>query len=250
MSFRDHFSRQAAEYARYRPTYPAALFEVLAGLAPARDLAWDCGTGSGQAARMLADHFQRVIGTDASADQIANALPHERVEYRVEPAEETSLLPGSVDLIAVGTAVHWFDFDEFYAEVRRVGRPGAILAVWTYHLVSIAPAVDRYTERYYRDILGSYWPERIDYLDKGYRTLPFPFDEIAPPDIKMETQWTLDHLIGFLASWSAVKSYLEEHGRHPLDEIVDGLRESWGDPARLRKAIWPLHFRIGRLSNQ
>lgn len=247
MPFEDHFSRLASQYAKYRPAYPGALFEALAELAPARHLAWDCATGNGQAALELAKRFEQVIATDASAEQIANAAPHERIEYRVEPAEHTSLDPASVDLITVGTAVHWFDFDAFYAEVRRAARPGGVIAVWTYHLVDIDPAIDPLLDRYYRDILGRYWAERIDYLDKKYRHLPFPFDEIEPPEVRMETDWTLDELLGFLASWSAVKGYVEDHGHHPLDEIVDGLKEGWGPPERRRTVVWPLHFRIGRI---
>jgi len=90
MSFKDHFSKQAADYARFRPRYPREMFEYLGRIAPSRALAWDCATGNGQAAVGLAAVFERVIATDASEKQIANAEPHERVEYRVAPAEESA----------------------------------------------------------------------------------------------------------------------------------------------------------------
>jgi SAM-dependent methyltransferase len=245
--FEDHFSRLADQYAAHRPGYPEALFDYLASLAPDRRLAWDCGTGNGQAAVALADYFEKVMATDASAEQIANAFAHERVHYAVEPAEKTSLLEGSVDLVTVGVAVHWFDFDAFYAEVRRVTKPGGVLAVWTYHLPVIEPAVDACLERYYRRTLAGYWPERIRYLEERYRTLPFPFGEIEAPPFEAKAAWQLEELVGFLSSWSATRKYAEREGRHPLPDIMDELEEAWGDAAQERVVRWPLHMRVGRI---
>jgi SAM-dependent methyltransferase len=248
MSFQDHFSKQARLYAEHRPSYPEAVFAYLAGLAPARDLAWDTGAGNGQVAVQLSRHFNRVIATDASAEQIQNAFPHPKVQYRVEPSEKTSLPTDSVDLITVGVAVHWFDLDAFYAEVRRVGKPGAILAVWTYHLPAIEPAIDRLMKEYYSETLAGFWPEDIHYLDENYRTLPFPFHEIDPPAFDMQTEWTLPAAIGFMASWSGTQRYLASQGRNPLDEILPELRDAWGDEDHSRLVKWPLYFRIGRIS--
>lgn len=212
MPFRDHFSKQAGDYARYRPRYPQALFDYLAERSPSRELAWDCGTGSGQAAIQLAERFERVIATDASREQIEQAIPHPGVEYRVEPAGKTSLQAGSADLITVGIAVHWFDFEPFYDEVRRVGKPGALLAVWTYHFPEVFPAVDRVVARYYYEVLAGYWPERIHYLEESYRTLPFPFKELIPPEFFIEMNWDLSDLFGFMNSWSATRRYTEKNG--------------------------------------
>ena len=198
--FQDHFSNHADQYARHRPRYPDALYDYLAALAPARENAWDCGTGNGQVAVALADRFAKVIATDPSSEQIAQAFSHKRLQYRVEPVEATSLDHKSIDLITAGTAVHWFDFDRFYAEVNRVGTAGAILAVWTYNFPIIQPDVDAWISGYYRDTLAGYWPERIRYLEDHYKTLPFPFEEIDPPEFTMEARWDLDCLIGFLAS--------------------------------------------------
>ena len=248
MKFRDHFSEQAKEYARHRPTYPGAMFDYLSSLSPARELAWDCGTGNGQAALALAKRFQHVIATDASAAQIEHAFPHERVEYRVEPSEQTSIAPESVDLITVGTAVHWFDFAAFYEEVRRVGKPEGILAVWTYHFPVIDPAIDRWLEHLYWVTLKGFWPERIHYLEERYQTLPFPFEEIRSPTFEMEASWTLGDLIGFVASWSAVRKLLEARGGTGLEVQVKELESIWGKETEAKKIRWPLHFRIGRVS--
>lgn len=247
MSFRDYFSEKAQEYAKHRPGYPQALFDYLATLAPGLRRAWDCGTGNGQAALKLAEHFVEVIATDASAEQIENAFAHDRVRYRVEPAESTSIAGGTVDLTTVGTAVHWFEFDGFYEEVRRVSKPGAVLAVWTYHLPAVSPAVDRVLERYYGEVLDGYWPERFDYLRKRYRTLPFPFAEVESPDFPMHAEWSMHEMVGFMASWSATRTYMEKEGHHPLEIVLDELREGWGREDQKRTVQWTLYTRVGRL---
>lgn len=244
--FEDHFSRQSRQYAQYRPTYPIEIYAYLASLAPGRSLAWDCGTGNGQAALGLADHFAQVHATDASAEQIKLAQPHERVSYHVEPAEHVSLGDSSTDLVTVAVAIHWFNFDEFYREVKRVLRPDGILAAWTYSLTEISPEIDALVHHYYRETLQGYWPERIRYLEEEYKTLPFPFDEIHPPAFRMEARWTLDQFAGFLDSWSATQRYRAQHGRHPLEGIWEQLLAAWGNAQEPRLIRWPLHFRIGR----
>lgn len=244
--FEDHFSRQSGQYAQYRPSYPAEIYTYLASLAPGRSLAWDCGTGNGQAALGLADHFAQVHATDASAEQIKLAQPHERVNYRVEPAEHVSLRDSSADLVTVAVAIHWFNFDEFYREVKRVLRPEGILAAWTYSLTEVSPEIDALVDHYYHETLQGYWPERIRYLEEEYTTLPFPFDEIQSPSFRMESRWTLDQFAGFLDSWSATQRYRARNGRHPLEGIWEPLLAAWGDAKQTRLIRWPLHFRIGR----
>lgn len=244
--FEDHFSRHSRQYAEYRPTYPIEIYAYLASLAPGRSLAWDCGTGNGQAALGLADHFEQVHATDASAEQIKLAQPHERVTYHVEPAEHVSLRDSSTDLVTVAVAIHWFNFDEFYREVKRVLRPEGILAAWTYSLTEISPEIDALVDHYYHETLQGYWPERIRYLEEEYKTLPFPFDEIQPPAFRMEARWTLNQLAGFLDSWSATQRYKAQNGQHPLEEIWEQLLAAWGHAEETRLIRWPLHFRIGR----
>lgn len=225
------------------------MFDYLASLAPARELAWDCGTGNGQAALALAERFLRVVATDASPDQIRHAFEHERIDYRVEPAEATSIADRTMDLVTVGTAVHWFDFDRFYTEIRRVAKPGGVLAVWTYHFPhSLGTGLDRALERYYHETLRGFWPAEMHYLEEHYRTLPFPFDEIDAPPFTMEADWTLEDLTGFMSSWSASQRYREHHGRDPLEEVGEALSSAWGSSNARRRVSWPLHFRIGRVS--
>jgi SAM-dependent methyltransferase len=250
MRFEDLFSRQAQVYARFRPRYPDALFAYLASIAPTHDLAWDCATGSGQAALGLAGHFKRVAATDASVQQIAHALPGETVKYWVGPAEHTALPSRSVDLVTTAQAVHWFDLDAFYQEVQRVLKPAGVLAVWCYHLAQIDPAIDRILAAFYFEVTGPFWPSRIRLVDEHYRSLSFPFDELIPPAFVMEADWDLSGLTGFLNSWSVVQTFIEARGRHPLKEIQQDLLAAWGEPNRKRRVQWPLYFRIGRVSTQ
>ena len=183
MSFKDHFSNQAADYARFRPRYPREMFEYLGTTAPGRKLAWDCATGNGQAAVELAEVFDRVIATDASEKQIANAQPHERVEYRVAPAEESSVESDSIDVIVVAQALHWFDLDRFYAEARRVLKPRGVLAASAYNLLRIEPAIDAIVDRYYHEVVGPFWPPERK-LVENFGDLPFPFHESSRRKLK------------------------------------------------------------------
>ncbi len=246
-SFKDHFSTHASAYARYRPGYPEALFAYLASLSPARDLAWDCATGNGQAAHGLASHFARIVATDASADQIANAAPHERIVYHVAPAAQSPLEPHSADLVAVAQAIHWFDHDRFYAEVRRVLKPGGALAVWTHDLLQITPPVDTVIMKLYEDIVGPYWLPERRLVEAGYRTIPFPFEEIQPPAFDIDLAWSLDDLLGYLGTWSATRRFMNAHGANPVDQIAEELTLAWGDAAGKKPTHWPLHLRVGRV---
>ncbi len=246
-TFKDHFSGRAAAYTRYRPTYPAELFAWLASLTAGHDLAWDCGCGNGQAAVALAERYARVVATDPSREQIANAIPHERVDYAVAPAEESGLAPASIDLIVVAQALHWFEFDRFYAEAERVTRPGGVLAAISYGEVRVEGAADAVVSRFYHEVIGPYWPPERRYVDEGYATVPFPFPEIAPPSFAMEVTWDLEHLVGYLGTWSAVKEYERQAGVNPLELVGPELAAAWDDPATPRTVWWPLALRVGRV---
>jgi SAM-dependent methyltransferase len=244
MSFKDHFSKQAADYAKFRPRYPRELFEYLGNIASSRQFAWDCGTGNGQAAVGLASMFDHVVATDASEKQIANAEPHERVEYRVVAAENSGIKSATVDLIMVAQALHWFDLNHFYTEARRVLKPNGVVAASAYNLLHIEPAIDEVVNRYYYDVVGPFWPPERKLIEQ-FADLPLPFHEIDPPKFEMTAHWNLDHLVGYLRSWSSTQRFIAETDGNPLEQINDELRTGWGDPQRTRKVRWPLTLRIG-----
>lgn len=245
--FNDHFAPVATDYARFRPIYPQSLFAWLAENAPGRNLAWDCGTGSGQAARDLAGYFERVIATDASQAQLDAALPHPRIEYRVASAEASGLPVATVDLITVAQALHWFDLDRFYAEARRVLRAGGVLAVWSYGVFTVeGSAVDACLQGFYRETVGPYWPPERRWVENGYQTLPFPFPGIRSPNFHMTTAWSLSELLGYVRSWSATARYIRERSEDPVDALTKKLIPLWGDPRIQRQVTWPLVLRVGR----
>ncbi len=245
-AFPDHFSAGSPDYARYRPDYPDRLFDYLAGLAPARRRAWDCATGSGQAALGLARRFAQVIATDASAEQIGAARPHRRVRYRVAPAEESGLEGGSVELVTAAQALHWFDRPRFWSEVRRVLVPGGVVAVWCYDLLRAGARVDVAVNRLYRDIVGPYWPADRALVEQGYRTIEFPFEEVEPPSFRMEKRWSLSDLVGYLGTWSATRRYGQVRGEDPIGLVRADLTRAWGPPERVRRIRWDLALRVGR----
>ena len=245
MTFRDHFSRAAPDYAAFRPRYPAALFAHLASLAPSHDAAWDCATGSGQAALALAGHFARVVATDASAAQLAAATPHPRVEYRVAPAEASGLAPSSVQLVTVAQALHWLDQEAFHAEVRRVAGPGGVVAAWGYGLFRLAPGVDALVDRFAHETLGDWWPPERRHVDAAFRSLPWPHDERPFPATAMEQRLTLGAVAGYLRTWSATLRYREALGHDPVEAFARELAAWWGDPAVPRMVRWPLFGRVG-----
>ncbi|MGH7856890.1 MAG: gluconokinase, GntK/IdnK-type [Candidatus Binatia bacterium] len=246
MSFADHFSKDPAGYAEFRPRYPASLFDFLASQSPGRRTAWDCATGNGQAALELASRFERVIATDASAAQIGSAFRHPRIEYRVAPAEASGLEAGSIELLTVAQALHWFDRDAFWKEAKRVLVPEGVIAFWFYGLARIAPALDAAIGRFYSDTVGPYWPPERRLLERGSRAIELPFASISAPRFAIESSLTLDGLAGYLRTWSATRRYVEHHGTDPVAGLVAELRPLWGPPEAPRRARWPIDLRLGR----
>jgi SAM-dependent methyltransferase len=247
VAFKDHFSAQAGQYTRFRPRYPHQLLEFLAESVPVRHRAWDCGTGNGQAALALAEFFDQVVATDPSPQQIAHASPHPKVTYLVSTAEQCPLPTATVDLVGVAQALHWFDLERFYAEVRRVARAGGTLAVWSYGLATITTEVDDVVAYLYEDVLGHYWPPERKVVEKGYATIPFPFVELAVPGLTMTAHWDLRDFVGYLGTWSSTQRFIARHGRDPVDELLPKLKEAWGGDNKVREIHWPLNVRAGRV---
>lgn len=246
MGFKDHFSKQASDYERYRPRYPAELADFLAGLAPGRALALDVATGNGQAALELARHFELVLASDGSRAQLAHAQPHARVRYLRHHAERLPYRDGCADLLAAAQAAHWFDFARFHAEVRRVLRPGGVCALWTYEKFRVDAAVDACVDAFYADLIGPYWPPERRHVEQAYRSLPFPYAELAAPEFVLESRWSLERTMQYLGTWSAVQRYRDANANDPLPALARELAARW--PAEgVATLRWPIHLRIGRV---
>ncbi len=248
MNYIQHFAQNPADYLQYRPDYPAALFQYLASLCENHLLAWDCGTGNGQAAIPLAGIFEQVVASDVNQEPLNVALQKNNLSYHCWPAEQTDLEDSSVDLITVAQALHWFDLNSFYAEARRVAKPHGVLAAWCYSLGSVSPAIDKVIQKLYHDILGdAFWPKERRYLDTAYKTISFPFKKLKTPTFQAQKDFRLIELIGYLQTWSAVKEYQQRMGQNPLELILPELTAAYGDPETVITMRWPLHLLVTNL---
>lgn len=245
--FKDHFSTGSEDYAAFRPVYPFKLVDELAKVSPGRRLALDCGCGTGQLSTLLAERFEAVVATDASAAQIDKAEPHKRVTYRVALAEDSGLADGSVDLVTVAQAAHWLNLERFYEEVRRVAAPGGAVALIAYGMLSVDAEVDAVVGRFYEETVGPYWPPERRLVEEGYQSLPFPFAEVELPGLQMEAFWTLSGLLGYLRTWSASKAAQRALGFDPVSRVEAELRPAWDDSESQRRVVWPLSIRAGHV---
>jgi SAM-dependent methyltransferase len=241
---KDLFSGHAEAYANARPTYPAALFDALAERAPTRALAWDCATGNGQAALPLAERFKAVWATDLSPRQLAQAPSHPRITWHAAPASDSGLPSASADLVTVAQAYHWFDHESFHLEVERVLRPGGLVAVWCYGLLTCSPEIDAILHPYYQHRLGPWWEPERRHVEEGYASIPWPFDPVPMPAFAMTQLWSLAQLLAYLDTWSAYRTCRERTGADPLAEIALALAKAWGN-APAREIRWPLAVRAG-----
>ncbi len=244
MNFKDHFSACSQGYSEFRPGYPKELFLHLSSLCDTHELAWDCATGSGQAASCLTDQFLLVMATDASEEQVLSAVRKKGVTYSVATAEDSGLRSNSVDLITVAQALHWFNIDAFSVEASRVLRNNGIIAAWTYNLLMANRDMDELIRYLYGDILGSYWPLERSMVENGYSDIELPFDEIECPDFELTASWTFSELIGYLNTWSAVRIYKEKNKSNPVESLYSDMRRAWGAPNGMCTIRWPLTVRV------
>ncbi len=241
---KDNFSHSSDNYARFRPVYPDSFFDFLLLHVDRRERAWDCGTGNGQVADSLSRYFSEVYATDISENQINNAVKKPNIFYSIENSSSASFPDNYFNLIIVAQAIHWFDFNKFYRELKRTAVPGAVFAAVGYGLLQVDRLTDEVTRRFYKEITGPYWDEERKYVDEAYQTIPFPFREIRAPELFIETYWTIDELLGFFRTWSAVKHYQNLTGDDPLHLVEGEFRTAWGNIER-KKVLFPLLVRTG-----
>lgn len=244
--FKDHFSDNSDQYLAYRPRYPASLFQQLSDLTTGHDCAWDCATGSGQAAQELGRFYARVIATDASQTQIKSAVRNSKVDYWVALAENSAIRLQSIDLVTVAQAMHWFDIDKFSDEVSRVLKPGGVLAAWTYGLTRVEPGIDELVNHLYGPVLEPYWPQERKMIENEYRDFRLPLPEIAMPGYEMTQQWSLPQFMGYLGTWSAIRLYRQQTDTDPLEVLLADFQRQWGGADTLKTITWPVVVRVWR----
>ncbi len=243
---KDNFSARADMYAKYRPNYPQELIDEILLHCANKDLAWDCATGNGQIASALSPFFYNIFASDISQSQLDNAIQKPNIAYKLEHAENSTLRDKSVDLIVVAQAIHWFNFDAFYNETKRVLKPDGIIAVLGYGLFQSIPQIDNELQKFYVDILGKYWDDERKYLDEKYNTIPFPFNEIKTAKHFIKLTWTYENIIGYLNTWSAVQHYIKQHNSNPVLLITDGLKNAFGDKKSVEINI-EIFAKVGKL---
>lgn len=246
-TFRDHFSSAAPDYARFRPGYPPELFAWIASESSSLEWAWDAATGSGQAARGLAGHFARVVATDASRAQLASAAAHPNVHYVRSQAEASGLAASLAGAVVAAQAVHWFDRPAFFTEAARVGRPGALVAVWTYWTLRIDDEIDAALARFYDEVVGPYWPPERRLVERQYADIEMPFAPVAAPPLSMALPMTMESLEGYIGTWSATQRYREATGTDPVPAFIASIAPLWGG-ADERLTAWPIAIRAGRVA--
>ncbi|MBR9923164.1 MAG: class I SAM-dependent methyltransferase [Bacteroidetes bacterium] len=243
---KDNFSSQSAHYARYRPAYPDALYDWVFAQLTDFERAWDCATGNGQIAQKLAERFEVVLATDISPQQLKHAPKKENVMYRVARAEQTDMPGDFFDLITVGQAMHWFDFEGFFVEAKRVARPGSWMAIWGYELCQMEGKLNAIMHEFYHDVLGDYWDPERKHVDNAYADIPFPFIPVPTPSFKQEMHWTREELEGFFNSWSAVQHYRKAHADDPVEAVMKKMDAAW--PSGEKQTVtFPLFLKMGKL---
>ena len=243
------FSKQSELYARYRPGYPDELFEFIFSHLNKKEMAWDACTGSGQVASVLSEHFSKVFANDISREQLSHAPEKSNIEYVKVAAEETGF-PGNIfDLITIAQAIHWLDFDQFYKEVIRTAADGCLIAVIGYGMVRINEDINPYIDKFYNYTFSEYFSENRRYLDRHYKTIPFPFDEIESPEFTNKLDWSIHDLAGYLNSWSTVQKFKDDKGFNPAEKLIKELKPHWSEGEE-KEVNFPVFLRLGRVSRK
>ncbi|MGZ8537754.1 MAG: class I SAM-dependent methyltransferase [Flavisolibacter sp.] len=244
---KDLFSGHSKSYAKYRPGYPKELFDYILQFVDKKHKAWDCATGNGQAAVVLADYFQKVEATDISESQIKNAVAKNNIKYHVCPAEHTTFPDHSFDLITVAQAYHWLNWKKFRQEVIRTGKSNAVIAIWTYGLMKTDDEkLKQLIDHFYYDIISSYWDAERKYVDESYETVEFDYKPLPTKDFSINLNWNKEAFLGYLSSWSAVQNYIKQNQLSPLDHIQKDLETMW-DNTTEKKIEFPVFLKLGRV---
>ncbi|GAB4091278.1 class I SAM-dependent methyltransferase [Flaviaesturariibacter terrae] len=244
---KDLFSQQAAQYARYRPTYPPELFEWLLARTKGRERALDCATGNGQAAAVLAGPFREVEGIDISQGQLDNAVQLPNIHYSLSRAEQTPFPDNHFDLVTMAQAFHWMNAPRFCAEMNRVGRPGALIAAWSYKFPTVSDAaINEVILQFYNGVTGPYWEPERAHVDNDYANLAWDFAEVETARFTSSFRWSRADLMGYFSTWSATQKYIRLHEASPLPLVEGPLAEVMPEDA-FTDVHFPIFLKAGRV---
>jgi ubiquinone/menaquinone biosynthesis C-methylase UbiE len=242
---KDLFSTQSDLYAKYRPTYPKELFEYIISFVNKRDMAWDCATGNGQAASVLSNYFKKVVATDISAAQIEKAIKKDNIEYISCPAESTPFEENTFDLVTVAQAYHWINWKQFRQEVKRVCKPGAIIAVWMYYNHTTGDErIGRTVHEFYENITKPYWDYERKYVDEKYETVEFDYELLPIKKFETVLNWQREDLIGYVSSWSAIQKFIKTNGYSPIPQLEEQVNKIWSAD-ETKQVSFPIYLKLG-----
>lgn len=241
---KDYFSGHSKIYATFRPTYPDELYRFILGHLTSFDAAWDCATGNGQVAHVLAGQFEKVYATDISRSQLEHAVQVNNIFYSVGPAEKTTFPDQSFDLITVAQALHWFNQPAFYSEVKRTAKPGAWLAAWGYSNCFVNEEINVHFKKFYHDTVGLYWDDARQQVEDEYKNIHFPFEEVLAPKFYIKLSWTAEAFAGYLTSWSATQKFIKANRYNPVPEVMEHIAPLWPEPLTV---TFPLFLRLGQI---
>ena len=203
---------------------------------------------TGRQPLLFAPHFQQVMATDISMKQLEHAVHNARIIYSIGSAEKTLFPDDSFDLITVAQAYHWFHFESFFHEATRVGKADSIVAVWGYGLIHCqTPALNNIIKYFYSETVGRYWDAERTYVDDGYKTIPFYFQNLPSQDFSIDLTWNWEDLVGYFNSWSSVQHFIKANQTNPVDEFASELRKYWIDPQEKKLFSFPLFLKIGKI---
>ena len=244
---KDLFTTQSDLYAKFRPTYSKELYDHILSFVKEKNTAWDCATGNGQAAIVLADHFKKVFATDISASQIEKAIQKENIEYSVFAAESTPFADNTFDLVTVAQAYHWIKWNEFKKEVTRVGKPDAVIAIWTYYSHTTGnERVDKAVRDFYANVTKPYWDYERKYVEEKYTTVEFDYELLPVKEFETALYWKREDLVGYVSTWSAIQKFIKTNGHSPVPLLEKEINKLWPD-GEIKKVVFPIYLKLGRV---
>lgn len=212
---KDLFSESSDNYKKYRPVYPAKMYEMIYSRVSSFNNAADLATGNGQIAFELSEKFKNVFAIDLSENQLDQVLQKENILYSKQSVESTNLPSNFFNLITCGQAMHWLDGTKFNKEIKRIAANYCIFACLYYHLPQIKNSSNIIQKIY--DELEEYWHPERRIVENNYKNFPLDINEREDLKFDQTQLWTKERLFGYIKTWSAFRN----HQKINIKEIID-----------------------------